>query len=184
VFKWGHLSPTLAREKKQSQVGRERGTWEGKLMVDGAGGVRRRGEPDLVLGEGKGQKPWGPAERMETGNLRKQEVDGTLQNAPESWEVRDSQDLNWRTLNKMPHSGERELMKPTSSRKTEHQVRDGVAIPQTQFWPIIGPVWRNYKDGNGEELEEKKVQQQAESGVLTIMWWEEFLLWACLFGVL
>jgi hypothetical protein len=31
--------------------------------------VGERGEPDLVLGEGKGLKPWGPAERMETGNL-------------------------------------------------------------------------------------------------------------------
>jgi hypothetical protein len=30
----------------------------------------------------------------------------------------------------MPYSGERELEEPTSSRKTEHQVRDGVAIPQ------------------------------------------------------
>jgi hypothetical protein len=28
------------------------------------------GEPDVVLGEGKGVKPLGPAERMETGNLR------------------------------------------------------------------------------------------------------------------
>ena len=26
-------------------------------------------KPDLVLGEGKGLKPWGPAERIETGNL-------------------------------------------------------------------------------------------------------------------
>jgi hypothetical protein len=30
-----------------------------------------RDEPDLVLGEGKGLKPRGPAERMETGNLRR-----------------------------------------------------------------------------------------------------------------
>jgi hypothetical protein len=33
--------------------------------------VGKRGEPDLVLGEGKEQKPLGSAERMETGNLRK-----------------------------------------------------------------------------------------------------------------
>jgi hypothetical protein len=49
--------------------------------VDKGGGGRSReslcmcvcvggGGPDLVLGEGKGLKPWGPAERMETGNLR------------------------------------------------------------------------------------------------------------------
>jgi hypothetical protein len=35
------------------------------------GGGGRRGEPDLVLGEGKELKPRGPAERMETSNLRK-----------------------------------------------------------------------------------------------------------------
>jgi hypothetical protein len=29
-----------------------------------------RGEPDLVLGEGKGLKPQGPTERIETGNLK------------------------------------------------------------------------------------------------------------------
>jgi hypothetical protein len=29
----------------------------------------RRGEPDVVLGEGKGVKPQGPAERIETGKL-------------------------------------------------------------------------------------------------------------------
>ncbi|KRX35731.1 hypothetical protein T06_2932 [Trichinella sp. T6] len=37
----------------------------------------------------------------------------------------------------MPDSRERELVEPTSSRKTGHQ---------------------NYRDGNGEEPEEKKVQ--------------------------
>jgi hypothetical protein len=30
-----------------------------------------RGELDLVLGEGKGLQPWGPAERMIIANLRK-----------------------------------------------------------------------------------------------------------------
>jgi hypothetical protein len=49
---------------------------------------------------------------------------GTLQNALETWEVRDSQDLD---------SRERELKEPTSSRKTGHQVRDGVAILQSQL---------------------------------------------------
>jgi hypothetical protein len=43
--------------------GRERG-W-------GLGTVVGEGEPDLVLGERKELKPQGPAERMETGNLRK-----------------------------------------------------------------------------------------------------------------
>jgi hypothetical protein len=63
--------------------------------------VRRR-EPDLVLGESKGLKPLGPAENMETDNLGKQEVVWTLQNAPETWEVRDSQDSKEGTLDEMP----------------------------------------------------------------------------------
>ena len=56
-----------------------------------------------------------------------------LQNAPETWEVRDSQDSKGGTLDEMPDSRERELIEPTSSRKTGHQVRDGVAIPQSKL---------------------------------------------------
>ena len=33
------------------------------------------------------------------------------------------------TLDEMPDSRERKLIEPISSRKTGHQVRDGVAIP-------------------------------------------------------
>ena len=55
------------------------------------------------------------------------------QNAPETWEVRDSQDSKGGTLDEMPDSRERELIEPTSSRKTGHQVRDGVAIPQSHL---------------------------------------------------
>jgi hypothetical protein len=76
---------------------------------------------------------------METGNLLKKEV-GSLQNVPETWEVRDSQDSNGGTLDEMPSSGERELVEPTSSRNTGHQVWDGIAIPQSNFWPTIVPV--------------------------------------------
>jgi hypothetical protein len=46
--------------------------------------------------------------------------------------VRDSQDLKGGTLYEMPYSGERELVEPTSSKKTGHQVRDGVTIPQSK----------------------------------------------------
>jgi hypothetical protein len=60
---------------------------------------------------------------------------------------------------------ERELIELISSKKTGHQVRDGVAIPQSCLWPIIVSVWKNYRDGNGEEPEEKKVQQQAQHGI-------------------
>jgi hypothetical protein len=50
--------------------------------------------------------------------------------APETWEVRDSQDSKGGTLGEMPDSRERELIEPTSSRKTGHPVTDGVAMPQ------------------------------------------------------
>jgi hypothetical protein len=61
----------------------------------------------------------------------------------------------------MLYSGERELIEPTSSRKKEDQVRDGVVIPQSKFWPIIVPIWKNCRDANGKEPEEKKAQRQA-----------------------
>ena len=49
-----------------------------------------------------------------------------MQNAPETWEVRDSLNSKRGTLDEMPDSRERKLIEPTSSRKTGHQVRDGV----------------------------------------------------------
>ena len=58
-------SVLLGREKKVSTRWKG-GTWEGKWMRMG-----ERMEPDLLLGERKGLKPRGPAERMETGNLRR-----------------------------------------------------------------------------------------------------------------
>jgi hypothetical protein len=50
---------------------------------------------------------------------------GTLQNIPESWVVGDSQDSKGSTLEEMPYIGEREMVEPTSNRKTEHQVKMG-----------------------------------------------------------
>jgi hypothetical protein len=55
------------------------------------------------------------------------------QSARETWEVRDFQDSQGGTFDEMPNSRERELIEPTFSRKTRHQVRDGVAIPQSQL---------------------------------------------------
>ena len=68
---------------------------------------------------------------METGNLGRQKVG----NAPETWEVRNCQDSKRGTLDEMPYSREKELIDPTSSRKTGHQMRGG--IPQSQLSPII-----------------------------------------------
>jgi len=70
---------------------------------------------------------------METGNLRRKEVGRILQNVPETREVRDSQDSKADTLDEMPYSEERELVEPTSRRKSGHQMRDGVAIPQSKL---------------------------------------------------
>jgi hypothetical protein len=70
---------------------------------------------------------------METGNLKKEEVKGTLQNTLENWEVRGSQKSKGGTLDEMSDNRETELTEPTSSRKTGHQVRDGVAIPQSHL---------------------------------------------------
>jgi hypothetical protein len=53
---------------------------------------------------------------MQTGNLGRWEVGGTLHNIPETWEVRDSQVSKGGTLDKMPNSREKEFIEPTSNR--------------------------------------------------------------------
>jgi hypothetical protein len=58
----------------------------------------------------------------------------TLQNALETWVVRELRDSKRGALDECPIvSRERELIEPTSSRKTGHQVRERVAIPQSKF---------------------------------------------------
>jgi hypothetical protein len=47
--------------------------------------------------------------------------------------MRGSWDSKRGTLDEIPYIGERELVEPTSTRKTEHQVREGVAIPQSKL---------------------------------------------------
>jgi hypothetical protein len=42
---------------------------------------------------------------------------------------------------------------------------EGVAISQSEHWPIIVLVWKNYVDGNGQEPEEKKVQWYVQSRI-------------------
>jgi hypothetical protein len=66
----------------------------------------------------------------------------TFQNEPETWEVKDSQDTKGGTFDVMPDRKERERIEPTSSRKTGHKGRDGVAILQSQLLPIIVSVER------------------------------------------
>jgi hypothetical protein len=54
----------------------------------------------------------------------------TLQNVLETWKVRDSQESKGGPIDEMPYSGERELVEPTSSRKTG----------KSKLCPIIVPV--------------------------------------------
>jgi hypothetical protein len=71
---------------------------------------------------------------METSLVgRRWDVGGSLKNAQETWEVKYSLDPKGGTLDEMPNNREREIIEPTSSRKTEHQVREGVAIPQSKL---------------------------------------------------
>ena len=49
---------------------------------------------------------------------------GTLQNSPETWLVYNSQDSKGWTLDEMPDSRERDLIEPTSSRKTGNQMSE------------------------------------------------------------
>jgi hypothetical protein len=64
----------------------------------------------------------------------------------------------------MPCIGERELVEPTSSRKTEHHMRNGIATPQSKLWPIIFLVQMNCRDRNGEEPKKKKVSNRSKVG--------------------
>ena len=80
-------------------------------------GGEGRGEPDLALGEGKVLKPWEPAERMEAGNLRKQEVAPIPTERTSNLGGERLHDSNGGTLDKIPNSRERKLIEPTSSRR-------------------------------------------------------------------
>jgi hypothetical protein len=86
---------------------------------------------------------------------------GTLQNVPETWDVRESQDSKRGTKNGMPYIGEKESHRATSSKKTGHQVKDGIAITQSILCTIIVPSWKNCRDENEKVHEEKKVQWQS-----------------------
>jgi hypothetical protein len=58
----------------------------------------------------------------------------------------------------MLSSKERELIEHTCSRKTGFEVRDGVAIPVTSLTHNCSCL-KELQGVNGEEVEEKKVQQ-------------------------
>jgi hypothetical protein len=64
------------------------------------------------------------------------------------------QTLGWRILESLPPAGRQDI-----------KWGIWVPFPQSQVWPIIISVWKNYRDGNTEEPEEKKVQEKAQSGI-------------------
>jgi hypothetical protein len=65
----------------------------------------------------------------------------------------------------MSYSGERKLVEPTSIRKTGHQVRDRVAIPQSNTVTQNCSCLKELQEKNGEQPEEKEAQQQAQIGI-------------------
>ena len=81
---------------------------EKKAITKGEGG---RGEHDLLLGVGKGLKPWGQPKEWKQATSG----DRTLGDPPEC--TRDSQDSKGGTLDEMPYSGERELIEPHLQQK-------------------------------------------------------------------
>jgi hypothetical protein len=88
----------------------------------------------LDIGWGKRTEiPKGQQKECKHATLGSRRLGGTLQNVPETWEARDAQDSKRGTLDEMPYIGEREIIEPTSSRKTGHEVRDGFAIPQSKL---------------------------------------------------
>ena len=72
------------------------------------------------------------------GNRQLQEVGG-WRDSPECTRDLGHERLRG-TLDEMTCNAEKELVEPNSSRKTGHHMRDGAAIPQFKFWPIIVPV--------------------------------------------
>ena len=104
---------------------------------------------------------------METGNLGMKEVGGALQSVPETWEVRDSQGSKGRTLDEMPYIWERDLEDPNSSRKTGHQVRDGVAIPHSKLWPVNCSCLKNCRQAQSRT----QLKRRSQSLTLLLSLW-------------
>ena len=93
--------------------------------MEGEEGGKGRGKPDLVLGEGKEAL----RASKKNGNRQLQEIEG-CGDPPECTRDLGGErlpGLKGKTLYETPNSRDRELTEPPSSRKTGHQVRDGVA---------------------------------------------------------
>jgi hypothetical protein len=73
----------------------------------------------------------------------------TLQNVPETWEVRQSQDSKGRTLDEMPQSREFPTYRAYLHRKDRALSEGGGYHPIVKTLTVIVPIWKNYRDGNG-----------------------------------
>ena len=90
----------------------------------GKGTERGRGDHDQVLGGRNKNEALRTSRKNGNRQPLKVRGRGTLQKVPEAWEVRDCQDSKGGTLDEMTDCRERELVEPTSNRKTGHQMRD------------------------------------------------------------
>ena len=69
--------------------------------------------------------------------------------------MKDSQEAN-----EMFYSGERELVEPTSSRKTEHQVRVEVTMPLSK----LTHNWSCLKELQGQKMEKSLKKMRSKVG--------------------
>jgi hypothetical protein len=141
------------QQAEVSKLGFPSLTWESEesnpmLGVQGRGGpgrVSRWGgrETGTWSGIGWGKRTEALRVSRKNVNWHPQEKGSwwALQDAPETWEVRDSQDSKGGTLDTMPNNRERELIEPTSSRNTGIKRYNWLAIPRLHIWPTIFPVW-------------------------------------------
>ena len=114
----------LGGRRKQPQVGRERGTWEEKWMWDcGEGTWLSIGWVKETERKNQNRQPWevggcgdSPECTIDMGGKRRS---GCKENY-----------LKWDAL----HCGEG-TWRAHLQQKDRHQVRDGVAIPQSKLWP-------------------------------------------------
>jgi hypothetical protein len=114
------LRPILEVRRKQPCGLENRG--RGHLGGWERGGGGEKGKWSSIAGgrgRSKGLKP-----RRKNGNRYAREVGGggTLQNVPETWVVRDSQDSKEGILGEMLNSGKRGLVESTSGKKAWHQL--------------------------------------------------------------
>jgi len=123
--KYGCLS--LSRKKGITKGEEGRRTWVGKATGRG------REEHDYMLGVG--EQGWNSEGQYKNGKRQPQEVGGwddPLECTRDLGRLVTFRTQREGTLDETPHSGERELVEPTYSRKTGHQMRDGLARPQSK----------------------------------------------------